>query len=136
MLTTRERVALQTKPMACAACHGVMNPLGFALENFDAVGRYREKEKDKPVDATGSYETRGGSTAKFASAKELAKFLAESPEVSAAFVDRLFHHEVKQPVRAYGATRPEELQKSFSESGFNVRKLVVEMAVTASTKPK
>ena len=40
-LTTRQRIALQTSPAACIGCHGVMNPLGFTLENFDAVGRYR-----------------------------------------------------------------------------------------------
>jgi hypothetical protein len=135
-LTTRERVSLQTKPAACAICHEVMNPLGFALENFDAVGRYREMEKSKPVDASGSYETRSGETAKFRGARELAKFLAESPEVHAAFVTQLFHHLVKQPVRAYGINRPEELRKSFSENGFNIRKLIVEMAVTAAMTRK
>ena len=39
-LTTRERVTLQTKPEACQSCHGMINPLGFTLEHFDAVGRY------------------------------------------------------------------------------------------------
>ena len=131
-LTTRERVSLQTKANVCASCHGVMNPLGFTLEHFDAVGRYREKERDKPVDATGSYETRAGDTAKFTGAKELAKFLAESQEVHAAFVNQLFHHLVKQAVRAYGINRPEELRKSFSENGFSIRKLIVEIAVTAA----
>jgi cytochrome c553 len=135
-LTTRERVILQTKPAACVACHGVMNPLGFTLENFDAVGRYRAEERNKPIDAAGSYDTRAGTTAKFTGAKELAKFLADSPEVHAAFVERLFHHMVKQPVMAYGITKPEELQKSFSENGFDVRKLVVEVAVTAALPPK
>jgi hypothetical protein len=135
-LTTRERVSLQTKALACASCHGIMNPVGFALENFDAVGRFRETEKDKPIDASGSYDTRAGTTAKFTGAKELAQFLADSPEVSAAFVERLFHHLVKQPVRAYGATRPESLQKWFSESGFDIRKLVVEVAVTAALEKK
>jgi len=38
-LTTRERVALQTRPQHCQSCHEVINPLGFTLENFDAVGR-------------------------------------------------------------------------------------------------
>jgi hypothetical protein len=132
-LTTRERVLLQTKPAACVGCHGVMNPLGFALENFDAVGRYREKENDKTVDAVGSYDTRAGTTAKFNGAKELAKFLADSPEVAETFAERLFHHMVKQPVMAFGLNKPEELRKSFSESGYNVRKLVAEIAVTAAT---
>ena len=67
-----------------------MNPLGFTLENFDAVGRYRDKEHGKPIDASGGYETRAGTTAKFTGASELAKFLADSPEVHAAFVDPAF----------------------------------------------
>jgi hypothetical protein len=44
----------------------------------------------------------------------------------------MFHHFVKQSVRAYGVNRPDELRKSFSANGFNVRKLVVEVAVTAA----
>jgi hypothetical protein len=132
-LTTRERVLLQTKPAACAGCHSVMNPLGFALENFDAVGKFRGTENGKPVDAVGSYDTRAGATAKFTGAKEMAKFLAASPEVADAFTERLFHHYVKQPVMAYGLTKPDELVKTFSENGFNVRKLVVDIAVTTAT---
>ena len=131
-LTTRERVTLQTSPAACAGCHTTMNPLGFALENYDAVGRYREKEKDKAVDATGSYLTRAGDVAKFGNAKELANFLAGSEEVHAAFAQQMFHHYAKQPVRAYGLQRPQELRKSFAESGYNVRKLVVEITTTAA----
>lgn len=133
-LSTRERVALQTKPAACGGCHSVMNPLGFALENFDAVGRFRDKDADKPVDAAGSYFTRSGDTAKFAGAQELARFLADSPEVAETFVERLFHHYVKQPIMAYGVTRPDELRKSFSAQGYDVRKLVIEVATIAATK--
>ena len=63
--TTRERVALQTKGESCQSCHGVINPLGFTLEHFDAVGRYRDQDNGKPIDATGAYKTRGGETVKF-----------------------------------------------------------------------
>ena len=48
-LTTRERVTLQTQSANCMTCHGIINPLGFTLEHFDAVGRYREKDNGKPV---------------------------------------------------------------------------------------
>src|SRR5262249_51455243 len=75
-LTTRERVALQTRPQSCLACHGVINPLGFTLENFDAVGRYRDKENDRPIDATGAYQTRAGKVVKFTGLGDLATFLA------------------------------------------------------------
>jgi hypothetical protein len=135
-LTTRERVSLQTKPAACASCHSIMNPLGFALENFDAVGRYRAKERDKPIDTSGSYEMRTGNTVKFTGAKELAKFLANSEETHAAFTEQAFHYFVKQPVLAYGLTRPEDLRKTFAQSGFHMRKLVVELAVISALPKK
>src|SRR5581483_4825055 len=98
-LTTRERVVLQTKPQTCQMCHGVLNPLGFTLEPFDAVGRYREEDDGKPVDSTGTYLTRSGETVKFAGPRDLAKFLAASPEVHTAFAEQLFRHLVQQPVR-------------------------------------
>jgi hypothetical protein len=135
-LTTRERVALQTKPAAWAASHGIINPLGFPLEHFDAIGRYREKDNDKPVDATGMYKTKAGAEARFTGAPELAKFTAGSDEVHAAFAEKLFHHLVKQPVRAYGSQKLDELKKGFVKDGYSVRKLVVAVAVTGALPPK
>jgi cytochrome c5 len=131
-LTTRERVSLQTKPAACQVCHGTINTLGFTLEHFDAVGRFRNKDNGKPVDATGSYQTRGGETVKFAGARELAKFLAGSEEVQTAFAERLFQHLAKQPVRAYGMGESAELRAFFAEHGYNMRKLMVEAATVAA----
>src|SRR5262249_49660789 len=101
-LTTRERIMLQTRPTACTTCHAMINPLGFPLENFDAVGRFRAEEHGKAIDATGLYQTRTGDTVKFNGARELAQFLAASEETHDAFVEQLFHHLVKQPIRAYG----------------------------------
>src|SRR5205823_5089425 len=100
-LTTRERVTLQTKSGNCMSCHGVINPLGFTLERFDAIGRYRDRDNEKSIDATGSYQIRSGKKATFAGVRDLAKFLAGSDEVQTAFVEQLFHHLVQQPVRAY-----------------------------------
>ena len=48
--------AHRDNPM-CASCHAKMDPLGFAFEHFDAVGRYREKDGDEPIDAAGVFET-------------------------------------------------------------------------------
>lgn len=132
-LTTRERVTLQTKSETCAACHVMINSLGFALEGFDAVGRSRTKEKDKPIDATGIYRTHDDKLQKFTGGRELAKFLAASDETHSAVVRQLFQHETKQPILAYGLNVPAELQKSFLQNEFNLRKLAVEIAVTAAT---
>ena len=101
-LTTRERVSLQTKSDNCMACHGIINPLGFTLEHFDAVGRYREKDNGKPIDATGSYKTRSGATATLSDARGLAKFLVDSDEAQTAFTEQMFHQLVQQSVQAYG----------------------------------
>jgi mono/diheme cytochrome c family protein len=52
-LPIRERLAQHRANAACASCHKLMDPVGFALENFDAVGRWRATEDGRPVDATG-----------------------------------------------------------------------------------
>jgi cytochrome c553 len=131
-LTTRERVAMQTKPANCMTCHAVINQLGFTLEHYDAVGRFRDQDRGKPVDDAGSYLTESGATVKFDGARELAQFLAESQETHSAFTEQLFHHLVQQPVRAYGQDALEQLRTSFEKQGFHIRKLAVEvMAISA-----
>lgn len=134
-LTTRQRVALQTKPAACNSCHQMINPLGYPLERFDAIGRLRDKENNQPIDATGMYQTRKGTLAKFNGARELAQFLATSDEVHAAFVERVFQYVTKQPIRAYPKAQT-ELTRAFVASGFNLKKLLVEIAVTVSVGQK
>ena len=59
--TIRERLAQHRQSPLCATCHAVMDPLGFALENFDVIGGWRTvDESGRPVDATGT--TAGGAT--------------------------------------------------------------------------
>ena len=130
--TTRERVVLQTKGESCQSCHGVINPLGFTLEHFDAVGRYRDQDNGKPIDATGQYKTRGGETVKFDGARPLAEYLAGSDEVQTAFVEQLFRHLAKQPVQAYGPRQVTELQETFAGHGFSIKNLMVEAATAAA----
>ena len=134
-LTTRQRVTLQTKPESCQSCHGMINPLGFTLEHFDAVGRYRKEEKGRPIDATGSYETRTGEMVKFDGVRDLAAFLADSEETHTAFVQQLFHHLVKQPVRAFGPQTLPDLRRFFAAHDFNFRKLMVEIMATSALTP-
>ncbi len=51
--TLRARMEAHRASPACASCHRIMDPLGFALENFDAVGSWREREGGVPIDASG-----------------------------------------------------------------------------------
>lgn len=131
-LTTRQRVTLQTKGESCQSCHRMINPLGFAFENFDAVGRIRKKEQGKPIDASGTYQLRTGEAVKFGSVRKLATFLAESDETHEAFVEQLFHYIVKQPIRAFGPTAESDLEKSFAQHDYNIRRLLIEIATTAA----
>jgi mono/diheme cytochrome c family protein len=131
-LTTRQRVALQTKPSACSTCHNMINPLGFSLEEFDATGDVRDKDNGAPIDATGGYLSRSGQQVKFTGARELANFLASSEEVHAAFVEKLFQNIVKQPIRAYGPQTIAELQASFKANEFNIRRQMIETAVVSA----
>jgi cytochrome c553 len=126
-LNTRERTMLQTSPKECMSCHGVINPLGFTLEGFDAIGRPRDTEKDRPVDTSGSYVTRAGGVVNFKGPRDLAAFLTKSEEVQEAFTARLFHHYVRQPILAYGPDKLGELRRLFADNGYNVRRLVVEI---------
>jgi hypothetical protein len=131
-LTTRERVSLQTSPEGCQRCHGMINQLGFTLENFDAIGRYRAQDNGKPVDATGGYESGSGKLVKFAGARDLAGYLANSEEAQGAFVEKLFQYLIKQPVRGFGPTAAQDLRRTFAAKGYSVRQQVIESAVTAA----
>ena len=134
-LTTRERVQLQTGEVNCQACHEQINSLGFALENFDATGRFRRKEKAKPINAAGNYTDRKGKRVNFNGARELADYLAQSEDCHQAFVEAAFEHFVKQPITAYGSGTADKITKSFRDSGYNVRELLITIAVTASRQP-
>jgi hypothetical protein len=77
VLTMRERMAEPRANPACAGCHKLMDPIGFSLENYDAVGRWRTTEGGVPVDAAGGLPD--GST--FTGAAGLRLALLRNPEL-------------------------------------------------------
>lgn len=83
-LTLRERLQVHRESPACNACHSAMDPLGFGLENYDAIGRYREFDGDVPVDATG--ELPNGTL--FDGAIELGSALREGDELTACMTHK------------------------------------------------
>jgi hypothetical protein len=76
-LPVRQRLVRHRANAACASCHNVIDPVGFALENFDAVGRWRETEEGQAVDATGGFTD--GST--FTGVAGLEAALLKRPDV-------------------------------------------------------
>jgi mono/diheme cytochrome c family protein len=53
-MTIREAMVQHRAAPACAGCHARMDPIGFALENFDAIGHWRERDSDQPIDVAGT----------------------------------------------------------------------------------
>ena len=85
--TLRERMDEHRKDPTCASCHLSMDPIGFGLENFDPVGRWREMEADRPVDARGDLP--GGVS--FTGPVELRDvLLTKKPEITRNFVIQMF----------------------------------------------
>jgi hypothetical protein len=88
--TNRERVSAVTSGGACMACHATMiNPAGFAFENYDAVGRHRTTENGVPIDAADTYNFASGPKP-FKDAVEWSQVLAESPEAHDCYARNWF----------------------------------------------
>ena len=72
-MTLREQLAKHSRKSECSSCHANMDALGFALENFDAIGKWRTHERGSEIDSRGKLAT--GET--FSGSRELQKFIAE-----------------------------------------------------------
>ena len=131
-LTMREKVTLVTKERACMGCHTTINSLGFSLENYDALGRWRIQENKRPVNATSDYETADGQKIRLRGARDLAEFAVNDEGAQKAFVRHLFQYMVKQPVNAYGKDNLENLHRHFKNSQFNIKSLIIEILCVSS----
>jgi hypothetical protein len=134
-MTMREKVTELTKADSCQNCHSVINPLGFSLEHFDAVGRFRTQEKNaKPIDATAKYPANDGPV-DLQGARDLAAFVADNDGAQEGFVIQLFNLIAKQPVQAYGDDTLDQLHRSFRQSGYNIHELVLDIAKISALHP-
>lgn len=131
-LTMREKVAELTKSQACMTCHSTINPLGFSLENYDAVGRFRTMEKNKPIDSTSDFAIDNGQSVTFTGARDVAEYAVQDEISQRGFIEHLFQHEIKQASRAYGKNTLEELRSQFAAANFNIQKLIVEINTLAA----
>jgi len=88
--TTRERFAAHSASPSCAGCHQLLDPIGFAMESFDAVGRFRTTENGKPIDTSGALVAAGDADGAFTDAAGMAALLANSKTVADCFQRQLF----------------------------------------------
>jgi mono/diheme cytochrome c family protein len=107
LLTMRDRMAAHRSVQPCAGCHSLMDPVGFSLENYDAVGRWRTTDEDTPIDASGGLPD----GVPFAGVSGLRQALLSRPE--------LFVTTLTEKLLTYGLGRGLE-----SYDGAAVRKIV------------
>lgn len=129
--TTRQQFEQHTVEPACKGCHEFIDPLGFSLEHYDAIGGFRVQESGTPVDASGSLDL-DGDAREFSDMVELAPRLAQSPTVQACVATQWFRYTLgRAELDADEASRV-MIYEIFEDSGFDIRELIVAL-VTSST---
>ena len=118
------------------ACHQIINPLGFALENFDAVGRFRRADNNKRVDSVVEYDFGDSKSVKIENANDLAEYILDNEIAQKAFCERLFQYLVGRPMMAYGPEKKTQLHQFFVQHDFNIKLLAREIAVVAALKSR
>lgn len=120
-LSLRERLELHRKDPGCASCHKAMDPLGMGLENFDAVGRWREKDGEKPVDPSGDLP----SGEKFAGPSELISIIRGRQEkFSRTIVERLMVYALGRGLEYYDKCAVDQTMDLMKQRGNRFSALV------------
>jgi hypothetical protein len=140
-LTNRERLAAHTNNTVCASCHSLIDPIGFGLEKFDAIGMRREQQKllfypsgkgsrrEKPkevlLDLDTTARVAGVPDSNFTSPSQLGKVLAGAPQCQECIVKQVFRFVAGRPETS--ADRPVINRASdvFRRSDFNFKQMVV-----------
>jgi len=123
--TLRERVQIHLTDPSCRGCHSLMDPIGLALENYDALGQYRTTENGALIDPSGDIDG-----AEFADALELGEVLAADPKIGRCMVRTLYR---------FANSRPETLDERdlltffetyFEARGYRILDLMEELAMS------
>ena len=130
--TTRERYAQHTADPTCAACHQIIDPLGFGLEHYDAMGRWRDDENGLPIDASGTIVDADNGDSDFDGALELAQILSGEQAVRECFVDQWFTFAHGRAPEEGDTCSVDSLRTTFEESGDDIPTLLIELTRTPS----
>ncbi len=129
--TTRERFAQHRADPSCAGCHELLDPVGFAFENYDAIGRYRDSESGLPVDASG-YLNETDVDGPLDGVADLADKLVSSRQVSRCLVTQWFRFAMGRGETEADACTLDKLETAFNDSGGNLRELLIALTQTES----
>ncbi len=127
-LPIRERLAQHRADPSCAVCHDLMDPVGFALENFDAVGRWRDLDSGRPVDAAGGLPD--GS--QFTGVDGLEQGLLKHPDVFAGtLTERLLTFALGRGVESYDAPAVRQIVRQAAADDYRFSSII--LGITHST---
>jgi hypothetical protein len=122
--TTRQKYEIHVNQDSCATCHLLFDPIGFGLEEFDGMGRFRTTENGLPVDSTG--ELLGTDVdGTFEGATELSQKLEQSQMFQACMVQHFFRFSVSRPAETTDACAVDAWTNKFVAGGGKLTDLVL-----------
>jgi hypothetical protein len=127
-VTIRERLAEHRANPACASCHNLMDPVGFSLENFDAVGRWRMFDRGQPVDSSGALPD--GTTV--SSLEQLEAGILERPEMFVStLTGKLLTFALGRGVESFDAPAIRKVVRDSADDNYRFSSLI--QAIVTST---
>lgn len=123
--TLRERFEQHRKNPSCANCHAKLDPMGFAFENYDAIGRFRTKENGVAIDVSGVLP--GGQ--KFNGPKELKEILVtKKDDFARALTEKLTIYAIGRGLEYYDKRATDQVLKTLAANEYRFSVLAVEIA--------
>ena len=120
-VSLREQLEKHRANAVCASCHSRMDPLGFALENFDAIGQWRAKDGKFPIDATGQLPD----GRKFEGAKGLADILMSNPDAFAqAMTEKMLTYALGRGIESFDRPAVRKIVSDLSANQYRFSTLV------------
>jgi hypothetical protein len=129
--TTRQRFIEHDQNPCARGCHDVMDPIGFAFENYDGIGQYRTMDNGSPVDASGMLPL-DGTTHTFKDAVGLAGLLAKSAEVRTCFANEWARFALGRADTGDDAASLQETARAFGADTASVGDLMASIAAMRS----
>jgi hypothetical protein len=124
--TMRERVAVHLDDEICRGCHALGDGMGLAMENFDAIGRWRDKENGVTIDASGEAVGIGS----FVGVAELSEKLAASELASDCMLRNLYRHGTGHVETSAELKTLRNLHADFVLGGLHWRQLLVDLTAS------
>lgn len=126
-LSKRQQLEQHRADPACSGCHAVMDPVGFGLENFDAVGRWRERdEAGFPVDAVGVLP----GDVRFNGPAELAALLKADPRLPACLARNLYIYALARSFETSDRCHLDGVVRTFEQRDYRLSELVRRIATS------